>query len=262
MIMFLSRYCPSANNFKRFHEYKNERAFIEAYKMQMLTFIRKDKNLFCDKFVPKKYFEATNIFKFCGDTEISFDAWYGYCDRQVHTDVTNMFSQIIHWNWIMMHLPDDSNYNEEGCTKYGINRGASYRIICLLFGLLDNEDKVLCETSEQRLWYIYIMIQFELFSREKLLFLFHKSADWSSVSTAKIEFVKLAQYQIAKESINKCKEHIKKYTKENSNKMLDANKDVTDIVLAFKKEFKEDFLIHLDDKSILHYIAYPNVMYY
>lgn len=228
--------------------------------MEMLTLIRKDSNLTWDKIVPKRYIEMTNnIFQFCGDTKLSFDAWYGHIDRQVHSDVTDTYAQLIHWHDIMMHLPDDNDYVEMGCTYYGTNRGASYRIICLLFELLDSNDKVLCETSEQRLWYIYVMNQFELFSREKLLFLYHKSEDWSIESKA--DFVKLAQCQITKDTIKKCKADVQKHTKKNINYMLDPNKDVKDIVVAFRKEFKEDFLIH-HDEHILQHLAYPNVMYY
>lgn len=256
IIMIFSKYRACSSNFLTFGEYKNERKFIEAYKFKMLTFIRKDKNLGFEKIVPKKYIEMTNnVFQFCGDDQIAFDGWYGYIERQFHSDVTDLYSQLLHWNGIMMHIPDVDDYVEKGSPYYGINRGAFYRIVCLLFELLDSDDKVHCESFEERLWFIYVMIEFELFSREKILFLYHNSVNWDLDATAKPKFVRLVQDQIEKDSIKKCKEHVKKHTKDNINHMLNPNQDVKDIVRAFREEFEEDFLIH-HDEHILNYIAY------
>jgi hypothetical protein len=226
-----------------------------------MEFIRADKNLNFNELIPKKFLETTNShFGFCGSTITSFDSWYGYMERLELQDITKAVSHLIHWNNIMMYLPDVEDYVEVGCTLYGINRGAYYRILCILLGLLDENDKVVCNTLENRLYYIYIMNQFELFSREKLLLLYQLSEIWDYRSQQ--HFRDLAQHSITKSTMTKCHNDVKNKTNEyGCNYMLDPIVDVRVIADAFRNEFREEFLIN-HAEMINSHLAYPEVRYF
>ena len=97
------------------------------------------------------------------------------------------------------------------------------------------------------------MNQFELFSREKLLFLYQLSEIWDDYSRQ--QFIALAQHPITKQTMIKCKVDVEKEINEDGcNYMLHPEVDVKIIIEIFRKDFREDFLVNHAEICTLEYI--------